>query len=129
MLRNLSEDGYGNYIWQEFIDYDNNYFDNSPDPMPYNNNKLVNIKHSDYWKREYYIPTMNSTMRGGSGYESSYNYQYGPVNTYFMEGSFMIRMGMLPPENPGDIFGGSKYYWDGYSIADFHKRWPPSRFE
>jgi hypothetical protein len=40
-----------------------------------------------------FTPTMNSTMRGGhEDGEKSNNYQFGPVNTYFMEGSFMIRL-------------------------------------
>jgi len=136
-FRNISRSGGTSaYKWQELINVDKGYFDDDPKSMPDNDNKLVEYKYAVYKtlsgdKQEFYIPTMNSTMRGGGkANETSKNYQYGPVNTYFMEGSFMVRIGELRPQNPLDILdlGLFPYQWRGYSFADFHKKWGPDRF-
>jgi len=137
-FRNISNNTYGSFKWHKLIDVDSTYFNNEPvlsDNEPditKNDNRLVRYRYPKYKLfglivTEFYIPTINSTMRGTSGYR---NYQFGPVNTYFMEGSFMVRTGMLAPQNPFDVLGTgfSDYEWDGYSFKDFAKRWPPSRF-
>jgi hypothetical protein len=118
--RNLSTDGEGKYKWQRLIDVDSRYLNLNPVSMPYNDNKLV----ENYKPYGVYIPTMSSTMRGESGVgKNSNNYQFGPVNTYFMEGSFRVRLGMLLPQNP--IFF---YEWHGFSFEDFAEKWKYDEF-
>jgi len=54
-----------------------------------------------------YKPTPHSTMSIMLDSEPNAWYlQFGPVNTYFMDGSFKVRIGELDPQNPFySIFG------------------------
>jgi len=137
-FRNISVGGgTSRYKWHGLIDVDRDYFNDSPKPIPRNDNKLVENKHAIYsiiagGKVKFYIPTVNSTMRGDRpADDSAINCQFGPVNTYFMEGSFMVRIGELNPQNPLlDIYGFElgPYQWSGYSFVDFHEKWGPDKF-
>jgi len=125
-MRNFSNSAGNSYKWQALIDVDSDYFD-SNHPSVYNeDNRLVRRQ----LPAGVFVPTNNSTMRGGSkNGEKASNYQYGPVNTYFMEGSFMVRLGLIPAQDPRDRLNNqNNYQWSGYSFRDFHKNWPPSSF-
>ena len=131
--RNISDTGYPKLKWQRLITLNFGYYNpvNNPVPYDYNDQKLVNLRFPTfkYWfglvEKKYYIPTVNSTMRGENG--SSINFQFGPVNTYHMEGSFKTRIGDLVPQDP-KFDGINNYEWRGYPFEEFIKDWPPSDF-
>ena len=58
----------------------------------------------------------------------SNNYQFGPVNTYHMEGSFQTRMGSIKKQDPGYERFNSDYEWAGYPFEKFINDWPPNKF-
>lgn len=66
----------------------------------------------------------------------SNNYQFGPVNTYHMEGSIRTRLGFpgVPAQDPtawvNNVTGNvSGYEWSGYSFRNFTDDWKPEDFE
>lgn len=70
------------------------------------------------------------------GEPNSNNYQFGSVNTYFMEAGFRVRTGKILPQNPPFIPASTffpvtildTYQFYGYSFEDFYERWKPSDF-
>jgi hypothetical protein len=49
-----------------------------------------------------------------------------------MEGSFMVRLRMLLPQNPfyneALLDADNDYEWYGYSFEDFAAKWDPGKF-
>jgi len=130
-FRNISELVNGRLKWHRLIDLDSRYISSSTRLIPLENSdqKLGFFPNPEYYNsnnvlQTYYIPTINSTMRQHDG---SMNYQFGPVNTYHMEGSFRTRLGEIPPQDPS----GNNHEWYGYSFERFvyDGEWPPSKFE
>jgi hypothetical protein len=116
--------------WQRLITLDSKYFNAKPVLPPGNDQKLVEFKHPKYIDtesvvpQEYYIPTINGTMRAN---ERSIYYQFGPVCTYHMEGSFRTRLGLIPAQDP--VYDGNTgYEWNGYSFENFMNDWKPYDF-
>jgi len=92
-------------------------------------------------KEEYYIPTKYSAMAGKIKPNSppyiNYNIpaQFGPVNFYHMEASYLIRTGVITAKNDPNIIKdqeydsyGNSYEWNGYTYATFKNQYPPSYF-
>jgi len=99
-----------------------------------NDHRLVELKNPIYydpvdWRNnEYFIPTRNGTMRGDSG---SMSYQFGPVCTYHMEGSFRTRMNLNNMKDQDPEYDGinyEKYEWEGYSLEAFMEEYSPDYF-
>jgi len=124
--RNISLNRYGEGKWNGLMKIKNGDYVYPGSTYSYNDNRLADYKIVKE-SRTFYIPTTNSTM---NAYYNSDNYQFGPVNTYFMEGSFRVRTGKLDPQNPLYIesLGLGQYQWRGYSFDDFTERWPPTEF-
>jgi len=88
-------------------------------------------------KKEYYIPTLYSTM------SMKYylfniipiaNYtitQFGPVNFYHLEASYLIRTGKITGNNKiedQNFTGNNNYEWVGYKFSEFKTAYPPGFF-
>lgn len=135
-FRNISEYVNKRLKWQRLIELKNGgYLSSTPLQVPSENNdqKLVYYSHPEFGDsvngyRPYYIPTVNSTMRQ---YNDSKNYQFGPVNTYHLEGSFRTRLGKIPAQDPECDRFGNNYEWAGYSLIDFtnDSYWQPDKFK
>jgi len=138
-FRNISAMVNGKLKWQSLINSNNGKYFNSTAPLEItddNSQILVIYRNPQFLDSNgksdrYYIPTVNSVMRGVL---KSDNYQYGPVNTYHMEGSIKTRLGELPPQDPeayvylsGDVYN---YEWNGYPLSKFtsDNEWPPEKF-
>jgi len=119
--------------WQRFI-YENYPHTDSVRPQyglgtedyPFTNN-LYNDNSV------YYIPTQYSTM--GQRYYPLTNQnvtQFGPVNSYHLEASFLIRTEAITGNNnikDQNYTGNNNYEWEGYRISTFKNNYPPSYFE
>ena len=55
-------------------------------------------------------------IHAGGSTDAEAAYQFCPVTTYHMEGSFRTRMGLIPPQDP-TFDGNNNYEWDGYSYV------------
>ena len=71
-----------------------------------------------------YRPTKISLMGGMDS--GTYGIQYGPVNTYHMQASFLTRMGTYPGIEPDDPTG---FEWTYYPLESFKQDWGPERFK
>jgi hypothetical protein len=133
-FRNISELENGRLKWHLLIDLNPRYLSPTPHQASSLNNdqKLGFFQNPHFFNsrrnlQKYYIPTVNSTMRGDGRSE---NIQFGPVNTYHMEGSFRTRIGNIQAQDPSQSFSSTiEYEWRGYTFRDFIYDWPPSRFE
>jgi hypothetical protein len=133
-FRNISEWVNGKLKWQGLIDLDIRYLSSTPfqAPSATNDQKLGYYTNPQFYipgtgtLKKYYIPTVNSTMRGEN---VSNNYQFGPVNTYHLEGSFKTRLGEIPAQDPVCIVDGLFYEWLMYPFSEFikDKKWAPDK--
>jgi len=65
-------------------------------------------------------------MAGGI---ASTDYQFGPVNTYHLTGSFKTRMGVIVEQDHGyALLEKNNYKWRGYSFNDFTWEWSINDF-
>ena len=108
--------------WQGLRYYNSGFFTNS-EPVKDTDHRIGNFVGSYYSPDKYIRPTFNSTMEGTM---PSTDYQFGPVNTYHLEGSFRTRMGMLYPQDPG--YRDFSYEWWGYDFHDFAREYRESDF-
>ncbi|MCK4797410.1 MAG: hypothetical protein KAT05_08515 [Spirochaetes bacterium] len=116
-FRNVDDDD--NLKWQTMIDM--GYDDCPRFPV----SKYVG---GFYKSSGIYRPTDFSTMRGSS---SAYNFgpQFGPVNTYHMTASFMIRMGETPESDQWGVSDDpDTFEWRTYNLESFEIKWPPEKF-
>jgi hypothetical protein len=135
-FRNISELANGRLKWHKLIDLQSEYLSSTPYQVPSSSNdqKLGYYKNPEFYipgtvtLQQYYIPTVNGTMRQDLG---SLNYQFGPVDTYHMEGSFRTRLGEIDPQDPTCDRFGNNYEWNGYSFEKFVSdgEWPPDKFK
>ena len=88
--------------------------------------RVGNFVGAFYDPIEYIRPTYKSTMAADL---ASTDYQFGPVNTYHLTGSFKTRMGEIVEQDPGyALWEKNNYEWKGYSFNDFTWEWSINDF-
>jgi hypothetical protein len=128
----LNVSGNKDFVWKRLIEVDPDYLSNyTNEPLVYNidskiDNRLGVFQGAMYSPTDYYRSTYNSTMRGIDDHGAD-NFQFGPVNTYYMEASFKYRMGEVVHDEYF-VNWPLSYERDNYTFEQFSYEWPPECF-